>query len=94
MAFLYGDPFTIPFKLNIPSCLSGWAHPGTAAWYRSRSDQHGYIIVIKNQKLLSNIPKIYVGITEVWLASIFFHMDSTQLWSYKKNPNDKHWDFY
>lgn len=27
MAFLYGDPFTIPFKLNIPSCLSGRVHP-------------------------------------------------------------------
>lgn len=55
MAFLYGDPFTIPFKLNIPSCLSGCAHP-------AREQQYGAgnalpdISAIKKQKSLSNIP--------------------------------------
>lgn len=57
MAFLYGDPFTILFKLNIPSCWSGCAHPA-----RERQHGAGEVLTdmdtraIKNQKLLFDIP--------------------------------------
>lgn len=57
MAFLYGDPFTILFKWNIPSCWSGCAHPG-----RERQHSAGKVLTdmdtltIKNQNLLFYLP--------------------------------------